>query len=107
MAWYFENRQNLDWDAFLPGHGLLVTKVQYNSSAWYGNKPNNGTPMYYDIVEADGVSTGGDAGDTYPGTSNRTSYTPTGAYTLTSIAEDLDVITFKFMGGSFTIYSYV
>ncbi|HRS67858.1 MAG TPA: M6 family metalloprotease domain-containing protein [Paludibacteraceae bacterium] len=100
VAWYFENRQNLDWDAFLPGHGLLVTKVQYNSSAWYGNKPNNGTPMYYDIVEADGVSTGGDAGDTYPGTSNRTSYTPTGAYTLTSIAEDLDVITFKFMGGA-------
>ncbi|MDD3663352.1 MAG: M6 family metalloprotease domain-containing protein, partial [Candidatus Pacebacteria bacterium] len=63
-AWYFENRQNTGWDTYAPGHGLLVTKVQYNSTAWDENRPNNGTPMYYDIVEADGVSTGGDAGDT-------------------------------------------
>ena len=52
-AWYFENRQQTGWDKYVPGTGLLVTKVQYNSTAWNGNKPNNGTPMYYDIVEAD------------------------------------------------------
>ena len=98
-AWYFENRQQTGWDKYVPGTGLLVTKVQYNSTAWNGNRPNNGTPMYYDIVEADGVSTGGDAGDTYPGTSNKTSYTPTGSYALTSIAENSGVISFKFMGG--------
>ncbi|MCB9071653.1 MAG: M6 family metalloprotease domain-containing protein [Prevotellaceae bacterium] len=98
-AWYFENRQQTGWDKYVPGTGLLVTKVQYNSTAWNGNKPNNGTPMYYDIVEADGVSTGGDAGDTYPGTSNKTSYTPTGSYALTSISENSGVISFKFMGG--------
>jgi len=98
-AWYFENRQQTGWDAYAPGHGLLVTKVQYNSTAWNGNRPNNGTPMYYDIVEADGVSTGGDAGDTYPGTSSKTTYTPTGSYALTSITENSGVISFKFMGG--------
>lgn len=98
--WFFENRQNTGWDAGLPGHGLLVTKVTYNSSAWSGNTVNNGLTMYFDVQEADGTADGsGDAGDTYPGTSNKTSYTPTGSYALTSIAENSGVISFKFMGG--------
>ncbi len=97
-AWYFENRQLTGWDAYLPGHGLLVTKVKYSASVWAANGPNDNT-MYYDIVEADGKSTSGDGGDTYPGTSNKTSYTPTGSYDLTEITESNGVISFKFMGG--------
>lgn len=98
--WFFENRQNTGWDAGLPGHGLLVTKVTFNSSAWTGNTVNNGTTMYFDIQEADGATDGsGDAGDTYPGTKSKTTYTPTGSYALTSIAENSGTISFKFMGG--------
>ncbi len=97
-AWYFENRQQTGWDAYLPGHGLLVTKVKYNANVWAANGPND-NDMYYDIMEADGRSTGGDGGDTYPGTSNKINYTPTGSYDLTEIAENNGVISFKFMGG--------
>ena len=100
LVWYFENRQQTGWDKYLPAHGMLVTKVKYNSTAWKTNAVNDGATMYCDIVEADGVkSSAGDGGDTYPGTSNIRTYTPTGTYALTSIAENSGVISFKFMGG--------
>lgn len=99
-VFYFENRQQTGWDAHLPGHGLLVTKVTYDQDVWDYNEPNNGTPMLYDIQEADGKPTGGDSGDTYPGTKKVTSYTPVSNYDLTDITESADgVITFNFMGG--------
>ncbi len=99
-VYYFENRQQKGWDAYLPGHGMLVTKVMYSQSIWNNNAPNNSTPMLYDIQEADGKSTGGDDGDTYPGTAKVTTYTPIDNFDLSDIAEDADgVITFNFMGG--------
>ncbi len=99
-VFYFENRQQTGWDAHLPGHGLLVTKVTYDQDVWDYNEPNNGTPMLYDIQEADGKSTGGDSGDTYPGTKKVTTYTPIDNYDLSDITESADgVITFNFMGG--------
>ena len=100
-AWYIENRQQTGWDAYLPGHGLLVTKVKYNSSRWAGNTVNNSTPMLYDIQEAGGKLTFfGDPSDTYPGTMNITTYTPTGSYTLSEINELSDGrVAYKFMGG--------
>ena len=100
VAYYFENRQQTGWDQYLPGHGMLVTKVQYSSSAWQSNEVNNGSTMYYDIVEANGKKTTyGDASDPFPGTANITSYTPLASYPLTEIAENEGVISFKFMGG--------
>lgn len=108
-AYYFENRQQQGWDEYLPGHGMLVTKVKYNSSAWQSNIVNNGTTMYYDIVEAEGKkSAGGDDSDPFPGTANKTSYTPVSGYPLTEITETDGTITFKFMGGidcdGYTVY---
>ncbi len=96
--YYFENRQKSGWDAYLPGHGMLVWKVQYSSSVWSANGPND-DDLRYDLMEADGRSTGGDSGDPYPGTSNKTSYTPISGKGLTEITESNKVITFKFMGG--------
>lgn len=99
-VFYFENRQQTGWDAYLPGHGMLVTKVAFDQSVWAENTPNNGTPMLYDILEADGKATGGDAGDTYPGTARVTTCKTVDSYDLTDIAESTDgLITFNFMGG--------
>lgn len=105
-----ENRQKTKWDTYLPGHGLLITRVNYSSSTWNANSVNNNSSsMGVDIMEADNVASDDtSAGDTYPGTSKSTSYNPTSrsgvAYnkTLTNIAESNGVITFKFMGGVFT-----
>jgi len=36
-----ENRQFSGWDESLPGEGLLILHVDYNSTAWKDNKPND------------------------------------------------------------------
>lgn len=36
-----ENRQKVGWDAALPGAGLLILHVDYSSSAWENNQPND------------------------------------------------------------------
>lgn len=35
-----ENRQQEGWDYYLPGHGLLVTHIDFKSSSWSGNTVN-------------------------------------------------------------------
>lgn len=36
-----ENRQHEGWDAGIPGEGLLILHVDYNSSSWANNTPND------------------------------------------------------------------
>ena len=36
-----ENRQKTGWDASLPGKGLLILHVDYSSSVWSSNTPND------------------------------------------------------------------
>lgn len=72
-----ENRQLTGWDEHLPGSGLLVTHVDYNSRAWLYNVPNSpsGQEIYnmanphemYSIIPASNVNVAhGTSGDTYP-----------------------------------------
>ncbi|MDE6485240.1 MAG: M6 family metalloprotease domain-containing protein [Duncaniella sp.] len=109
-----ENRQQTSWDTYIPGHGMLVWHIDYNTEKWEDNVVNNTTyHQYVDIVEADNTqSENSRAGDTFPGTKNVTSLTATTSPSLkmwggtpvevplTEIAESADgVITFKVMGG--------
>lgn len=49
-----ENRQWSGWDARTPGHGLLISHVDYNASAWQNNRVNtNRTHHRYELVHAD------------------------------------------------------
>lgn len=110
----FENRQKKGWDTFVPGHGMLVWHIDYNSSVWSANKVNNTpTHQYADIEEADGKqSEYSRAGDAFPGTSEVTSFTDEttpgmkrwtkGGFGLpiTDIAENDGVITFNVLGGA-------
>ncbi|MDR1725911.1 MAG: M6 family metalloprotease domain-containing protein [Bacteroidales bacterium] len=69
----FENRQKENFDWALPGHGLLIWKINYTYS-WI----LNGHPLGhdYDLIEANGEYQSR-AADPFPGTYNHTSFTPT------------------------------
>ncbi len=99
-----ENRQQTGWDEFLPGHGMLITRVDYNDSYWWYNVVN-ADPQYtrVDLIEADGEAPikylegcYGKLGDAFP--AGATAYTPFEDYPITNISEESGVITFDFMG---------
>ena len=66
-----ENRQKnaFKWDAYLPGNGMLVHRVDLsNQSVWQSNKVNaNPKHNYYELLRADGVKGGASASDPFPG----------------------------------------
>lgn len=109
-----ENRQQTGWDTYIPGHGMLVWHVLYDSGVWTKNEVNNDeNKQYVDIEEADGKQTEATrAGDAFPGTSGKTSFTDTTKPSmktwkgkslnmpLTEISENDGVITFKVKGGT-------
>ena len=66
-----ENRQKTSWDYYLPGHGMIVTRVDStNASIWTANQVNcNPSHNYFELLRA-GNTTSGDLGsDPFPGTS--------------------------------------
>ena len=67
----FENRQNglFKWDAYLPGHGLLVYRVdQSNKNVWQRNTVNaNAERNYYELVRAGGPEKANTNYDVFPG----------------------------------------
>lgn len=114
-----ENRQQTKgtWDEYLPGHGMLLTKISFVYSRWLYNEVNNlEKKMSIDIIEADGIAPHyatvlengtlmekdngyrGKEGDTYPA-KNATSVTLFNTYPLENITESSGVIRFDFMGG--------
>lgn len=95
-----ENRQKIGWDAFLPGEGMLIYRINYNQNDWDNNVPNNNPKkLGVEILPADGKNTSTTlAGDPFPGTSNKTSFkfvtrdSVTLAQPITEIAESNDGI---------------
>lgn len=71
----FENRQkSTKWDAYLPGSGMLVHRVDLtNSTVWSLTNANgnrvNADPKhnYYEVVRAGGANKSGSASDLFPG----------------------------------------
>lgn len=101
-----ENRQQQGWDTYLPGHGLMLTYVQYNATRWQENTVNNTSrSMGVDLIEADGKTpnssgTGylGKATDMFP--AGATSYTQITDHAIEDIEEIDGVIYFKYRGGA-------
>ncbi len=100
-----ENRQQTMWDEYLPGHGLMLTKIKYSYNKWYGNTVNNtASSMGVDLIEADGKapqygSSGydGKAKDLFP--AGATEYTKIAEHAMEDITETEGLITFKYKGG--------
>jgi len=110
--WLLENRQQTSWDQTIPGHGLVIYHVKYESSVWSSNNVNYSRDnQHFDLIEADGLAPDysktdttyawfGKPGDAFP--EGATSYTAITDYPITDIVENEGVITFKFMGGTTT-----
>ena len=106
-----ENRQQTSkWDKYLPGHGMLVFRVDStNVDVWENNQVNNNpSHMYYELLRAKYSSLNQDSGgDPFPGTGNITSINSLtdpslrtwsgkfSKYCITDIAEAGGVITFN------------
>ena len=80
-----ENRQRTRWDAYLPGHGMIVARVDStNAEVWRQNTINaNPTHQYYELLRA-GNGTGSSASDPFPGSNtvrNITNYSTPGLLT--------------------------
>ena len=79
-----EYRDGTGWSSALPGKGMLVWHIDYNSAAWGSNNVNTGPNiMRVHLEEANGIgwekrsnSEEGRASDPYPGVSKVTSWTP-------------------------------
>ncbi|RXE71283.1 M6 family metalloprotease domain-containing protein [Muribaculaceae bacterium Isolate-002 (NCI)] len=113
-----ENRQQEGWDKYLPGHGMLIWHIDYNTAIWRNNSVNNTkSHQYVDIEEAnnnpDGSNLSALANWAFPGTSGQyTEFTDNtvpnmktwaGAslgIPVTGITETDGVITFDVCGGT-------
>lgn len=100
-----ENRQKKGWDAYLPGKGMLVTRINYSASRWQQNTVNNDTATLGVAIIGANASTTGTASDTYPGSYNVTSFLPklndgmSLEQPLTYITERNGVVEFRYDGG--------
>lgn len=64
----FENRQKTGWDTYLPGHGMLVTRVDStNINVWANNTINcNPAHNYFELLRAGNSKTGDSPSDPFP-----------------------------------------
>jgi M6 family metalloprotease-like protein len=110
-----ENLQQVGWNEYIEGHGLLIYHIDGPYIDTAGNAVNsNPSHQGIDIEEADGTEDWGPsaAGDPFPGVTNNTSFTDTttpnsiawnNAATnvpITNITENAGVITFDVGSGS-------
>ena len=63
-----ENRQQTRWDKYLPGHGMLIWRVDStNTTVWRDNKVNcNPNHNYFELIRAKNGN-GASASDAFPG----------------------------------------
>ena len=63
-----EYRKRSEWDAFLPGEGILILHVDYDKTAWDENSPNNlSSRQRMTIIPADGeLRSSNNSTDTWP-----------------------------------------
>lgn len=105
-----ENRQKTSkWDAYAPGHGMMVARMDSTSSSvWESNAPNgDATRLYYELLRAGHSKEFSAASDPFPGTKGVAMITndtePSlltyaklrNTYNLVSIHEEGQVVKFK------------
>lgn len=109
VFYLLENRQRTGWDIDVPGSGMLLTRINYQSSKWTGNTVNNDpNNLGVDIIEADGLTPSintangylGKAGDLFP--EGATEYLGITDHAIEQITMDSGVVRFAYRGGDTT-----
>lgn len=105
-----ENRQQAGWDQYLPGHGLMLTKIDFVKNKWESDEVNNvERHPCVDLIEADGkkpsykadnLTNGyfGKPGDLFPAGATEYKMFSNKMY-FDNVKEQGGVITFDFLGG--------
>ncbi len=118
VKFYLENRQNTKWDAYAPGHGMLICRVDStNTSVWDTNDVNcNPNHNYYVLLRAGNGTGNAQADDAFPtGATFITNITTPSLvtwnglacqYNITNIQEQNGVITFT-IGDDTSLHSVV
>jgi len=107
VFYMFENRQKAGWDKYLPGSGMIITRISYSAYRWSNNMVNNNANnMGVDIIEAtpntsSGLNARSKATDAYP--RGATEFTDITRFQVTDIAMEDQVVTFKVNNGRKTI----
>jgi len=107
VFYLFENRQKAGWDKYLPGSGMIITRISYSAYRWSNNMVNNNANnMGVDIIEAtpntsSGLNARSKATDAYP--RGATEFTDITRFQVTDIAMEDQVVTFKVNNGRKTI----
>ena len=65
-----DNRQKTGWDRYLPGHGMIVSRVDSSAAyIWVTNSVNDkASRNYFELVRAGNTTSGDLASDPFPGT---------------------------------------
>ena len=107
---FIDNRQKTTkWDAYAPGHGMIIARMDStNSSVWTNNAPNgNANRLYYEMLRAGGSKKFESDSDPFPGTLGvpmitnstlvnlKTFNGSNNQYIIYDINEDGDVVNFK------------
>lgn len=82
LCYYLENRQQSGWDSYIPSHGMVVWRVDYDEELWTSNTPND--------TENDPHLTASRAYNTWEVLYDKP---------VTDIRETNGVVTFKYKGG--------
>lgn len=106
IFYLLENRQRSGWDRDIPGNGMMLTRLHYQSSTWTANHVNNDpNDMGVDIIEADGLAPTTDTADGYYGKpgdlfpAGATEYLGIDEHAITEIMMSNGVVSFKYRGG--------
>ncbi len=105
-----ENRQQANWDAYLPGHGMMLTYIDFVKNKWESDEVNNvERHPCVDIIEADGSAPKykadnpnngffGKQGDLFPAGATAKNMFSNKMY-FENVKEQDGVISFDFNGG--------
>lgn len=105
-----ENRQQSGWDQYLPGHGLMLTKIDFVKNKWESDEVNNvERHPCVDLIEADGsapkykadnLNNGyfGKQGDLFPAGATSKNMFSNKMY-FENVTEQNGIIRFDFNGG--------
>ena len=99
-VYYIENRQQNGWDAYLPGHGMLIWQVIFDEKDWFNNCPNDFIPRYRlisAVTASSPYTTDKPKPEVpFPGSKNITQYAPFSHNGLSNIQETNGIITCDF-----------